>query len=112
MIEAGNLIILTKYGSIYLSSEEYGKCLKRHMKRYYLFLGQSILWTRDKQILDYHKNGMRDLGYAFSWAKLLEVLLAEVVDVLFNPKKTLERIARRIMRVVRGESGDKYKVAL
>jgi len=62
----GNLIILTKYGSIYLSSEEYGKCLKRHMKRYYLFLGQSTLWAREKQILDYHKNGMRDLGYAFS----------------------------------------------
>lgn len=99
----GNLIILTKYGPVYLSREEYERCLKRHIKRYYLFLGQSILWTREKQILDYHKHGMRALGYSFSWTKLLEVMFLEVLDILCNPKKTLERIARRTMRVVRGE---------
>jgi glycosyltransferase involved in cell wall biosynthesis len=106
----GNLIILTKYGPIYLSKEEYRKCLKCHIKRYYLFLGQSFLWTREKQILDYHRNGMRALGYSFSWTKLLESMFSEVLDILFNPKKTLERIARRIMSVVRGEEGDKHEV--
>ena len=108
----GNLSILTKYGPVYLSREEYDECLEHHMKRYYLFLGQSILWTREKQILDYHKNGIRDLGYEFSWAKLCTVLLLEVLDILGNPKKTLERIARHIMRVVRGEQGKKYEMSL
>ena len=97
----GNLTILTKYGSIYLSPEEYARCLQHHMQRYYLFLGQSLLWTRDKQILDYHEHGMRDLGYAFSWTKVCTVALLEVLDVLGNPKKTLERLARRSTRVLR-----------
>lgn len=106
----GNLTILTKYGQVYLSREEYEKSLKHHMKRHYLFLGQSILWTREKQILDYHKNGMRVLGYSFSWGKLFKVLFLEVLDILCNPKKTLERIARRIIRVVRGEPGESTKM--
>jgi glycosyltransferase involved in cell wall biosynthesis len=108
----GNLIILSKYGPAYLSREEYAKCLEQHMKRYYLFLGQSVLWTRDNQILAYHKNGMRALGYSFSWAQLLKVLFLEVMGILCNPKKTLERMARRIMRVRRGDQGKKYKMSL
>lgn len=91
----GNLSILTKYGPVYLSREEYHECLAHHMKRYYLFLGQSILWTREKQIVKYHKNGMRELGYSFSWGRLLAVLSLEVLDILGNPKKTLERAARK-----------------
>jgi len=74
------------------------------MQRYYLFLGQSLLWTREKQILDYHKNGMRALGYPYSRTRLLKVVFLEVLDILGNPKKTLERTARRIKRVVQSES--------
>ena len=101
----GTLIILKKYGPIYLHREEYEKCLRRHMKRYYSFLAKSVFYQREKQILDYHKNSMRDLGYAFSWAKLLGVLFLEVTDILFNPKKTLERIARRTRRGCEGRVG-------
>ena len=108
----GNLSILTKYGPLYLSGEEYDECLEHHMKRYYLFLGQSILWTREKQILDYHKNGMKELGYSFSWTKLFKVVLLEGFDILFNPKKTLERIARHIMRVVKGGQDKKCEISL
>jgi glycosyltransferase involved in cell wall biosynthesis len=101
----GNLIILTKYGPLYLNREEYDKCLKRHMKRYYLFLGQSLLWKREKQVFDYHKKSMRDLGYSLSWTKLLGILLLEVADLLCNPKKTAEGLARRIMRsMIRGQA--------
>jgi hypothetical protein len=74
------------------------------MQRYYLFLGQSLLWTGEKPILDYHKNGMRALGYPYSWTKLVKVMFLEVLDILGNPKKTLERTARRIMRIVQSKS--------
>lgn len=55
---------------------------------------------------------MRELGYEFSWTKLSEALLLEVVDTVFNPKQTLERVARRIARVVREEYGEKYNMPL
>ncbi len=99
----GNLVILMKYGPIYLSSEEYEKCFKYHMKLYYTFLGQSIFWIRDKQIVNYHKNALKELGFSFSWAKLLKAMFLEMVDILFNPKKTLERTMGKIMRIVKRE---------
>jgi hypothetical protein len=55
---------------------------------------------------------MRTLGYPYNWFNLLKVLFLEVVDILGNPKKTLERVARGIVKVVRRGQGDKYKVAL
>jgi glycosyltransferase involved in cell wall biosynthesis len=97
----GNLIILAKYGPIYLGNDEYEKCLKHYMKGYYTFLARSVFYQREKQILDYHKNSMRDLGYSFSWIKLLKALFSEMGNLLFNPKETLERVTRRIMRVAR-----------
>jgi glycosyltransferase involved in cell wall biosynthesis len=98
----GNLIILLKYGPIYLNDAEYNSCLKEHIKDYYAFLAESIIYRRERQFLDYHKNSLRDIGYPFSWAKLSEALLLEVIDILFNPKKSLERVARKIMKVARG----------
>ncbi len=101
----GTLIILKKYGPIYLNREEYEECLRCYMKGYYTFLAKSVFYRGGKQILDYHKNSMRDLGYSFSWAKLLWALFLEVADILFNPKETFERIVRRAMRVVRVNDG-------
>jgi glycosyltransferase involved in cell wall biosynthesis len=97
----GNLIILKKYGPIYLNHEEYEKCLKHHMKNYYTFLARSVVYQREKQILDFHKNNMKDLGHAFSWVKLLKALSSETSDILFNPKETIEKVTRRILNVVR-----------
>ena len=97
----GTLIILTKYGPIYLEEREYEKCLQDHMESYYRFLAQSLLYRMDKELIEYHKSGLRSIGYAFSRAKLLAVLGLEVLDILGNPKNTLERMARRIRRFVR-----------
>jgi glycosyltransferase involved in cell wall biosynthesis len=94
----GNLILLTKYGAMYLDSIEYEKCLRQHMKEYYTFLGQSLLHRQDKGFWDYHINGIKDLGYPFNQTKLLEVLFLEMIDTLFNPKKTVERIVGKFLK--------------
>ena len=92
----GNLIILTKYGPIYLKREEYESCLKRHMKGYYSFLGQSALHLREKEFWDYHKNGLRNIGFPLSLPKLIGASFLEVMDLLLNLKKTVEKLAGRI----------------
>jgi glycosyltransferase involved in cell wall biosynthesis len=94
----GTLTILKKYGPIYLGREEYEKCLKRHLKAYYTFLGQCMLHRKGKEFWDYHKNGIRAQGYSFSQTKLLEILSLEAVDAFFNPKKTIERIIGRFLQ--------------
>ena len=99
----GNLIILIKYGPIYLNREEYESCLSRYMKSYYTFLARSIIYQGERRLLDYHRNGLRDVGYSFSWITLLGAATGEVIDILFNPKRTLEGIVRRAMRAAGGE---------
>jgi glycosyltransferase involved in cell wall biosynthesis len=94
----GNLIILTKYGPIYLDREEYERCLKGYIKSYYTFLARSLIYHGDTPVLSYHRNGLNDGGYSFSWMKLLEAATLEVIDIVFNPKRTLEGIVRRTMR--------------
>jgi glycosyltransferase involved in cell wall biosynthesis len=94
----GNLIILLKYGPIYLDREEYERCLKRHIKQYYAFLGRSAWHLREPEFWDYHKKGLRDIGFPLSLPKLISASLLEVMDLLLTPKKTVEKIAGRMMQ--------------
>jgi glycosyltransferase involved in cell wall biosynthesis len=94
----GNLIILIKYGPVYLDREEYERCLKRHMKQYYAFLGRSAWHLREAEFWDYHKKGLRDIGFPLSLPKLISASLFEVMDLLLTPKKTVEKIAGRIIQ--------------
>ena len=96
----GNLMILQKYGPIYLDHDEYKKCLRDHMESYYRFLAQTLIYRNDKQLIDYHKNRLTSMGYGFSGAKLLTAVGVELMDIVGNPKKTLEGLARRIRRVI------------
>jgi glycosyltransferase involved in cell wall biosynthesis len=76
----GDLTVLTKYGLIYISEQEYTEILKKKLKIYYRFLGRSILKTREKEFWDYHKKSMRELGYPFSMTRILR----ESIIILYN----------------------------
>ena len=105
----GNLIILMKYGQIYLNEAEYKECLRLHMKFYYAFLAENLIYLRDKEVLNYHKNNLMKLEYPFSWTKLSVASFLEIIDLLFNPKSTIERIARKIIRVATESKVTKIK---
>jgi glycosyltransferase involved in cell wall biosynthesis len=100
----GNLVILTKYGPIYLDSAEYKKCLKQHLGVYYTFLGQSLLHRKGKEFWEYHKNGLHNLGYPLSWSKLLGVLCLEMMNALCNPKMTANKLVGKIVRAVTNDA--------
>jgi glycosyltransferase involved in cell wall biosynthesis len=94
----GNLMILKKYGPIYLDAQEFTEKLRLHIKRYHTYLARVVLYRHDKRLFDYHRNGLKDLGYSFSWPKLVGALLIEVADILFNPKRTIEKISRKVSK--------------
>ncbi|MFN6947052.1 MAG: glycosyltransferase [Cytophagaceae bacterium] len=76
----GDLIILKKYGPLYLSREEYKRLLKKHLNIYYRFLGKSMLRFREKKFWDFHKKGLKELGIPISISKLS----VNVFTVLYN----------------------------
>jgi glycosyltransferase involved in cell wall biosynthesis len=58
----GNLMILKKYGPVYLNDEEYETCLQDHMESYYSFLADILIYRRDSEIIEYHKRALSRYG--------------------------------------------------
>lgn len=71
----GEFIILKKYGTIFLTKQEYDMVLKRQLKRYHKFLGESLFLSNRKEIWNYHKKELKELGFSISYVKLFKVLL-------------------------------------
>jgi len=90
------LFILTKYGPVYLSREEYNERLSQKIQSYYAFLGKCVLQRRDKEFWNYHREGLENLGLPLSWAKLARATIRELyltlIGSLLHPRNTLQRI--------------------
>lgn len=78
------LHVLKKYGPSCLSDGEFHDLLTKKMKAYYRFLGRSILGKREKGFWDYHKKELKELGYSFSWLKIITASTRFVLSHLFN----------------------------
>jgi glycosyltransferase involved in cell wall biosynthesis len=79
------LLVLIKYGPIYLEGEEYDRLLKKRLKMYYRFLGRSVYRCREKEFWDYHRKGLGLLGYSFSKLKIFKwclfIALSKMIDI-------------------------------
>jgi hypothetical protein len=64
------LLILKKYGPLYLTTEEFEKLMEKKMKGYYRFLSKSILQRREKEFWDYHRKELENIGRPLSHYKL------------------------------------------
>jgi len=89
----GNLAVLTKYGPTCLGSEEYEELLKRKIQRYYAFMGRSVLQRRSQEFWDYHRTGLKKLGFSFSRVRLavatMRALYRKLIRYALNPKQLL-----------------------
>jgi glycosyltransferase involved in cell wall biosynthesis len=88
----GRVTALVKYGHVYLSDEEYEQRLKELMEEYYRILGNSVFERRDKKFWNYHRNGLKNIGIPLSSARVYKALLWQIIDALFNPKRTIDRM--------------------
>jgi glycosyltransferase involved in cell wall biosynthesis len=87
---------LTRYGPVYLSSEENAARLRQAIKTYYEFLAQSVVEMQGKKFWRYHKERMRSLGLSIDYFKLSRYVLYRLFDALLNPKRTLEFLLKKI----------------
>jgi glycosyltransferase involved in cell wall biosynthesis len=94
------LNILTKYGPIYLTNEEYEKRLKQLMERYYRFLGYHLFRFRRKnrQFWHYHKRALQHIGYPFCITTLLKASSLAIADTLLSPKPLVAKLFSGIRR--------------
>ncbi len=94
----GDLTCLLKYGRVYLTSDEYEKCLKENLDGYYRFLAESLLSRREKEFWDYHRTELKKLNCSLSRTKLIIAFGSALVDLLLYPKETVSSIIARFRR--------------
>jgi glycosyltransferase involved in cell wall biosynthesis len=97
------LNILRKFGPVYLSENEYETRLKRLMDSYYSFLGQSLLYVREKQFWEFHRRALEHLGDPLSHSKLFKAACSEILDTLLNPLKMVSNVVAHGARSFRRE---------
>jgi glycosyltransferase involved in cell wall biosynthesis len=66
-----DLMILQRYGSVYLDDEELEKRIKWKIKKYYRFLGGSLFKKKGKEFWQYHFNRQKKIGHPISITRLL-----------------------------------------
>jgi glycosyltransferase involved in cell wall biosynthesis len=76
----GDIMILQKYGPVYLDPQEYNRMLKWWMKVYYQYLGRSVFDWKGKDFWDYHRKGLNEIGCPMSLARVF----GWAITVLFN----------------------------
>src|SRR5271157_4170261 len=89
---AGELHDLIKYGEYFLTAEEFERCLKNHVWRYYRFLAVSALQGRDREFWDYHERQFAETGMQLSRLRVARSLVVVLQDMVLNPKRTFDQI--------------------
>jgi glycosyltransferase involved in cell wall biosynthesis len=87
---------LTRFGPAYLSEQELQPLRQSATKAYYKVLAQSILDLQGKDFWDYHRERMQQLGFGINYFKVFGYLLLRMVDLMLNPKRTIEGVFRRL----------------
>lgn len=106
------LAVLTKYGPVYLSSEEYEKRLEQRVESYYKFLGRSVFQRKGKEFWDYHREELKSLGFPLDRVKLIKAsakeLYFEFMNCLSHPKTT----AQSVIGLVKKDRNTRQRVSL
>ena len=90
---------ILEYGGKYLSTEERARRIDEWLDHYYIFLVRSALIFRERQFWTYHKKTLKTLGYPLSVVRLSKAISITVLDLLLNPKQTVELVMRRLKRM-------------
>jgi hypothetical protein len=104
----GDVDEVTKFGPFYLTPDEFQERLKEVTHAYYRFLADRALQFPGQEFWDYHFKRVKLMGYEVDRARLAWYIVLRVLDMVGNPKRTIEGILRRVatkLRTVRKSAG-------
>ncbi|MDF0677228.1 MAG: glycosyltransferase family 2 protein [Nitrospira sp.] len=91
-----NIDRLLKFGPTVLSQEELSARLKYYLAIYYDYLAVSVFMLREKEFWAFHREKMERMGHPLSLPRLAAAVCSKAIDYLFNPKRTIEGLLRKI----------------
>ena len=86
---------LLAYGSYCMTQSEVETRLKELLEDYYRFLAIGAVNLRGKEFWTYHQGRLKEFGYPLSWLKLCKAVSLKLLDLLLNPKQTVEILLNR-----------------
>jgi glycosyltransferase involved in cell wall biosynthesis len=90
------LSLLRIYGSRYLTVEEMEARWHCALDEYYKVLAAAVVNLKGREFWRYHRRRFREeYGQSLYGGKLGKALCLKIIDLLFNPKATLEKVIRR-----------------
>ncbi len=93
-----NIDRLQKFGPAVLSQEELRARLKYYWDKYYDYLAVSMFMLREKEFWAFHREKMESMGHPLSLPRLAIAVCSKTIDYLFNPKRTVEGLLKKIRR--------------
>ena len=91
---------VAKFGPVYLTERECADRLRVVTRTYYRFLASSVFELREHEFWDYHLRQFKAMGYPISYGRLALYMALWLADAIFNPKRTIEGVVRRIVSVL------------
>jgi glycosyltransferase involved in cell wall biosynthesis len=88
--------LVLEYGSTFLTEDEMKLRLEEMLLYYYGVLAAGIVNVRGREYWAYHKGRLQKLGLRLYGAGLGRALFSKILDLLLNPKQTVEKGLRRL----------------
>ena len=98
---ASNLYTLTRYGRAYLDEEEYRRCYRSRLERYYEMLAGAAVELRGRAFWELHRAMLTHSGAPLNRVRLGYAIAAHVAHRLASPRSLVRSVARRIKAAMR-----------
>ena len=86
-------LMLLAHGPEFLDDRELEACHADCRRRYFRYLGRGLFFPNGWRQYRYHREVLKHHGFDLTLGTLAPYILTEVVDLLFNPKKTVGQLA-------------------
>ena len=87
---------LATYGPRYLTEQEQTRRRAELLRTYYRYLASQVYQARDREFWRFHSARLAELGLPLSLPRLAVHLVVHTLDLLLNPKGTVERMLHRL----------------
>jgi hypothetical protein len=89
------VVFLADYGRIFLASDEFERRFDELIDDYYYKILASAFVNRyPDKFWNYHKGRLKEIGVKFDRSRLLRAVIHKMIDLLCNPKQTMEKILK------------------
>ena len=86
---------LVEYGPCYLTRKELAKSVEQTLHIYYEHLAASVFHSQESGFWKFHLKKLEESGHPFSYVKFASALTTKILDLIGNPKQTVEKMFGR-----------------